>query len=259
MDRWLLNTFTTWELGLILVAVSAAIACGGNLLGRRFLPGVEERIPATAVGIVIALFSFVLAFLIGELYNSYSGAESNVKSEATALSQFAREASFLGRREGPATSRLALAYASEVEGREWRLLRDGKASPEAWRLVEQMYQGLTRFEPVTESQKAVYAQALTNLDSLVAARRTRLDDAADVSVPGTFEIMLLIGAVLTLLATLDFKPADDRLQLAFVGVTAVFVGMSLLVALSLNHPFSGDYTVSKQPFTEITLAQLDGP
>jgi hypothetical protein len=256
MDRWLLNTFTIWELGLILIAACATIAFGANALVHPFIHRVEQRTVSTAFGIVTGLFSFVLAFLIGQLYFQFTSTAGDVRNEATQLAQLVRVSAYLGRTEGQTTNRLALAYAAEVEGPEWRLLRDGKASPEAWRLVDQMYAELSHYKPRTPAESVFYGQALSRLEDLVSARRARLADA-NVSAPGAIEVMLGLGAILALLTTLNFKPADDRLQLVVIGAASTLVGLALLVALSLDYPFSGDVAVSKQPFTQITRAQLE--
>ena len=255
-NRWVLDTFTTWELGLVLVGACGVVAFGGHLFARRFVERVENRVVSTAFGIVTGLFSFVLAFTIGQLYVNFTSAATNVDNEATALSQLVRSADYLGGPEGKATSRFALAYAKTVETQEWNLMRKGEASPEAWRLVDEMYGELSRYTPKTPAESAFYGQAISQLQTLVDARRTRLDEANE-TVPGAFEVMLAIGAVLALLTTLNFKPADDRLQLLMIGAASILVGTALLVALSLDAPFSGEIAVSKAPFTQITLAQLD--
>lgn len=256
LNRWLLNSFTTWELGLILVGACAVIAFGGHFLARPVVSKVENRVVTTAFGIVTGLFSFVLAFLIGQLYNGFTNAAANVRDEATALSQLVRVSNYLGHPEGRATDRLALAYAKEVDTREWQLMKNGHASPEAWRLVNRMYAELSHYTPRTPAESAFYSQALARLQDLVAARRTRLDEA-NVSVPTALEVMLALGAALALLTTLNFRPADDRLQLAMIGAASALVGLALLVALSLDYPFSGEIAVSNAPFTQITQSQLD--
>ena len=136
IDRFLLNTFRTWELALILIAACATVAYGGHYLARPLVHKVENRVTSTAFGIVTGLFSFVLAFLIGQLYGNFAAAANNVRNEATALSQLVRVSSFLGHPEGRATNRLALAYAKEVDTHEWQLMKKGESSPEAWRLVQ---------------------------------------------------------------------------------------------------------------------------
>jgi hypothetical protein len=256
VDRWLLNTFSAWELGLILIGACAAVAFSGYFLARPFVHRIENRVASTAFGIITGIFSFVLAFLIGQLYSNFNTATSNVHTEATALSQLVRDSHYLGSPKGKTVQRLALAYASEVERHEWKLLREGTEDPKAWKYVNRMYSELAGYTPKTPAQGAFYGQAMSQLQDLVVARRTRLNEA-NVSVPGAFEVMLLLGAVLALLTTLNFKPAGDRLQLVMIGGASVLVGLALLVGLLLDFPFSGDVTVSKKPFTEITPAQLD--
>src|SRR5262249_7736159 len=162
----------------------------------------------------------------GFLYSDYTAAAHNVRAEATALSQLVRDTSFLSSEEGKAANTLALEYAREVETREWHLLRNGHASPQAWKIVDSMYSALARYKPETKANEAFYGQALGELQELVATRRARIDDA-NVSIPGAFEVMLLAGVILTLLTTFDFKPLDDWLQLVMIAAASTLVGLAL--------------------------------
>src|ERR1700757_5225803 len=99
MDRWLLNTLPTWALALLVVGGAMCIGLGGFLLMRRLVPSLSEhsdsRSLSSAFSISSGLFSFVLAFTIGQLYTNFTRANSDAKQEATGLAQVLRTSSGL--------------------------------------------------------------------------------------------------------------------------------------------------------------------
>lgn len=263
MNRWLLNSMPTWALGAFLVGICVAVALGALFLGRRYVPSLvgkaDSRSLSSAFGIATGLFSFVLAFTIGQLYGNFTRTGTDVRNEATQLSQLVRVSGYIDTEEGKVMQRDALTYAQEVKDVEWPSLRHGRPDPTAWALVDRLYADLRATKPNSPSDSLFYGQAASRINDLVSARRARLDDA-NVGLPTVFSVMLFVGALLALVTTANFKPADDRLQLAFITCAAAFVGLALLVALVLDYPFSGSVAVSNAPFDEITRSQLlSGP
>src|SRR5471032_1840974 len=94
MDRWLLNTLPTWALVLVVVGGAVCIGVGGFLLMRRFVPSLaanaDSRSLSSAFGMATGLFSFILAFTIGQLYGNFTRATGDAKQEAAVLAQVLR-------------------------------------------------------------------------------------------------------------------------------------------------------------------------
>ena len=260
MDRWLLNTFPTWALVLLIVGGAMAIGIGGFLTMRRFVPSLEahadSRSLSSAFGMTTGLFSFVLAFTIGQLYANFTRANADAKQEATVLAQVLRTSNGLG--SGPAAAIRAevLRYANDVRTQEWKLMEHGQSSVTAWEDVDRMYNTLDA-RRTTLGSNPFYSQTLSRINDLVVARRTRLDDA-NLSLPPVFQVMLLLGAVLALSTTFYFKPFGEGIQLAMIGAASALVGTAMLVALMLDYPYSGSIAVSSAPFKAATLLLLSG-
>ena len=94
MDRWLLNTFSTPELVVIHIGGAILVGVGGFLLMKRFVPSLQgnadNRSLSSAFGLASGLFSFVLAFTIGQLYGNFTRASADARQEATVLTQVLR-------------------------------------------------------------------------------------------------------------------------------------------------------------------------
>jgi Protein of unknown function (DUF4239) len=260
VDRWLLNTFPTWELVIMHVGGAILIGVGGFFLARKFVPTLSghaaDRSLSSAFGLATGLFSFVLAFTIGQLYANFTRAGANAKTEATAIGQVLRSSQGLQPGLRLKIQAEALDYASEVRTHEWKLMQHGGASVRAWQEIDSMYDSLEDAR-TTDSSNPFYGQTLARVNDLVVARRARLDDA-NIALPSFFQVLLLVGAVIALSTTFYFKPFGEGIQVFMIGAASAMVGLAMLVALMLDYPYSGSIAVSSAPFREATLILLAG-
>jgi hypothetical protein len=96
---------------------------------------------------------------------------------------------------------------------------------------------------------------LSKLNDLVAARRERLTQAAE-ELPSTFQVLLIGGAILLIASLYILGFPTPRTQTVMVVAVAVLTAFNLLLAVVLDHPFSGDVAVSSAPFSQGALADL---
>jgi hypothetical protein len=260
VGRWLLNTCPFWALLILFVGGTVAFGLGGFFAARRFVPSLgahaEIRGLSSAFGISSGLFSFVLAFTIGQLYTNYTHATNDAKQEATAVAQVLRTAQGLPPILGATVRREMLAYAGEVRTHEWQLMKHGGYSVVAWEDIDRIFRTLEQ-NRFTASSDPFYAQTVSRLDELVVARQSRLDDV-NLSIPPLFQALVLIGAMLAILSTFFFKPFGEPIQVAMIGAASGLVGIALLVAVGLDYPYSGAIAVSSAPFKVSTLMLLSG-
>ena len=257
MNRWLLNTFTTWELGLIIVGGFVLLAVLGLYGFRRFLPQLAHEevndVAGVILGVLAAIYGIVLAFVIVSLYDDFHKTASDVRVEASALSMVYQDT----RGFAPSVAahlKIELAdYIQTVTGQEWQQMRNGRESERAWADVDALYATLQAYQPQSTSQRDWYQEALARVNNLVAARRERLNDAEE-GIPPTFEVLLVGGALLVLAFTFLFGVRSARLHAVMAIAVAALLGFNLLVALVLDFPFSGQVTVSNAPYTTGGLA-----
>jgi hypothetical protein len=109
---------------------------------------------------------------------------------------------------------------------------------------------LQQYAPRGPTQSAFYGSAVARLDDLVAARRDRLQHAAQ-ALPGPFEILIFGGAFAVTCLLWFFAIPSLRMQIALVAVVAGLIGFNLLISALLDHPFSGDFSVSTAPYEAV--------
>src|SRR5204863_6269000 len=112
-----------------------------------------------------------------------------------------------------------LAYVTTVRGAEWKAMRSGREAPRAEPRLGTIAHLLQGFEPKTASESAFYAEAITKLNDVVGERADRIQ-AARESLPGTFQV-LVIGGALLLIGSLYFVGVPSaRGQTLLVGGVA---------------------------------------
>jgi len=259
VNRWLLNNLTTWELGILIIGAFVLLALAGLYVVRRWFPSLQESdsndVAGVILGVLAAIYGIVLAFVIVSLYEDFRKAGSDVRIEATALSKVYADSRGFSPTEAAALKANVATYIRSVIGDEWPAMSKGRESESTWRALDAFYTTLEHYQPRTTSQKVFYAETAGRLNDLAGAHRERLNDSEE-SLPTTFEILLVGGALLLLGCTFLFAVGNRRLHTTLVLAVAVLLGFNLLLALVLDYPFSGEVVVSKAPFTHGALAQF---
>lgn len=250
-DRWLLNSLTTVQLGLLIVGGGIFVSVAGFLLVRRFIPS-ETRIENNEVagillGLLGAFYGIVLGFAIVVLFEDYRAADQSVKDETTALAQLYRDTDLFPAAVRADVGRTIAQYGIAVRTLEWPLMRDGHESRRAHDLLGALYKEVESVTPRTDDQKAFYSQAVVTLGTLVSARRVRLN-AADESLPTPFQVLLVGGALVLIVFLFFFGMTNVRAHLLMVTAVSTVLTFSLLLVLLLAFPFSGQVSVSSSPF-----------
>jgi hypothetical protein len=259
VSRWLLNTFPTWLLAIVVVGGIAALAAAGQYAVRRrwthTADGEHNDVAGVALGLIGAVYGIVLAFVIVALYEQFQDADANVREEATEVSQIYRVSRAFPLAVADEIRGELVDYVETVVGPEWKLMAEGEFSARAWQDVDALYETFQAYEPQTERESAFYGEAVSKLDELVAARRQRLH-AAEESLPVPFQVMI-IGGALVLIGFMYFVGlASARVQMTMTVGVAALIAFNLLLIVLLDHPFSGGVGVSDRAFHEGALAHL---
>jgi hypothetical protein len=106
---------------------------------------------------------------------------------------------------------------------------------------------LAMFEPATEGQKILHADALRAYNNMIQARRLRLD-AVSTGLPGVMWTVVPVGAVISLSTSFFFKVEDVRLREILVTLLAMFIGLVIFMTFALDRPFRGDLGVRPEPY-----------
>jgi hypothetical protein len=181
------------------------------------------------------------------VFQTYSDTTKIVDQEAIALNAIYRDVTSY---PDPIRTELQNGlreYTEQVINEAWPVQRKGAVPQSGIEHMTQFQQMLTKYEPATDGQKAMHAEALRAYNELIQARRQRLG-AVGTGLPSVMWVVIIMGAFISLSASFFFKVEDARLHILEVLLLAVFIGLVIFMIVSLDHPFRGDLGISAQPY-----------
>jgi len=129
-------------------------------------------------------------------------------------------------------------------------MEQGKASPVATGMLNDLYARLLLYSPQDSRGAAVLTEILHQLDVVTEARRGRLAMASGI-VPGIIWIVLFGGASVTVGFTFFFGTANLRAQALMTGALSLLIFSGLLIIIVIDHPFAGAVKVGPEALTAV--------
>jgi hypothetical protein len=239
-----------WLAGLLLIVVPTLITVCGPLIVRRFMPLEDVMANNEVAGFKFATLGVVYAVLLGlaviSVWEKFANAEAASTREAAGLASMYRLSAGIDTASAE-TLRAALTdYARSAVEDDWPAMAEESESPKTLAALNALY-AATLAVPAADGRGTVLLNSLLGeLDVVTEARRERLT-LADGIIPGVIWLVLFSGAALTLGFTFFFGLRNLRAQLLMSGMLALVIFLSLFVALSIDHPFTGSVRVPPEP------------
>ena len=249
--------------GAAILILLCAFALGGlAIFSRYILPrlklGPDESVFTSAMMQAIMVFyGLAVALIAVSVWQTYTDAGATTSREATAIGVLYRD---MGSYPEPLRSELRQQlreYIDYVIKEEWRQQQRGEVPRGGVEKVNDVEAKLVTFEPATEGQKLLHAEALRAYNQLIEARRLRLD-AVLTGLPGALWFVIAIGALVSLSSTFFFHVEDALLQRIQVVLLAIFIGMIIFIIFALDRPFRGDLGLQPDPY-QLIYDQLMKP
>jgi hypothetical protein len=193
------------------------------------------------------------------VFETYSDVSTVVSREASELGALYRDASSY-----PEPTRTLLQaelrdYTRYVIDTAWPAQRKGEVALHGVAMLNRFQATMTRFEPATEGQRALHAEALRAYNQLVEARSLRINAAMNTGLPGVLWVVVLVGAAIGLTATYFFKVDDVRLHGILVGLLAAFIGLVIFMILAFDRPFRGDLGLAPDAYQQVYDVVMQDP
>ena len=242
---------STVILGILVVSLAVLIAVAGLFLVRR-LTSLNLREEHNAVagfiysGLAVA-YAVVLGFVLITVWGRYEAASEKVDQEGAALAAIYWTVDPLPDSDRRQVRQLARSYAQVVIDEEWPMMQDGKSSPYAWVLMDQLRQSMQHFEPSTPAEQVLYDHGLARVHELADARRLRLFEA-NTHIPTILWVVLLAGGVITVSFTYLFGLKNTWVHTLMVASLTIVLTSILFTVYILDNPFGGDSRVSPEAF-----------
>lgn len=244
--------------GIVVVLVAVALALAGQVLVQRSVPLPLRESHNTAIGMIYAalyvMYALSLAFSLFIVWSGFREAQLATASEADAVGDLYQLASEFPEPERHRIQELSRSYARVVAEEEWPLLggdREGRGSPQAQALADELVETIEHFEPATSTQQTLYGQGITLVQVLDDNRELRLLESYQ-GVPRILWVVLLGGGVLTISFGFLFGMKSPWLHRLTVTALTVLVVLILYTIHLIEYPFTSDVQVSPAPFESVS-------
>jgi hypothetical protein len=253
-------TMTTTVYGVLVVFVAALVAVGGLMLVERLVPASLRQEHNDVAGFIYAVVGIVYAVLLALVviadWEEHEAAKDTAQSEANELAEIFWLAHRLPQPEGHQLQELARSYARVVVDEEWPLMeQEGRASPRAWDLLDEMRLAIQNLEVSTQADQVLYGQGLERIHDLADARRARVLEA-DEGIPAILWVVLVVGGVVTVGFTFLFGLENTRVHRLMVATLAGIIALVLFTIGVLEYPFSGGARIGPEAF-DLVLERIE--
>jgi hypothetical protein len=245
--------------GVLIAIMAILLAVGGLVLVEYLVPWQVRRQHNDVAGFIYAVLGVVYAVLLGfttiVVWEDFEAARETTESEANELAEIFWLARELPEPRRERLQELARTYAEVVIDEEWSLMEQGRASPRAWALVNQMRLTVYDFEPNTAAEQVLYDQGLTIVHDLEDQRNLRLLEAG-VGIPGILWGVLVIGGIIVVAFTYLFGLENTGSHRLMIASLAAIVALAIFTIYALDHPFAGITHVQPESF-ELVLETFE--
>jgi Protein of unknown function (DUF4239) len=240
--------------GLLLLCISMFLAAGGLILVQRMVPIEVRRQHNDVADFIYAVLGVVYAVLLGltvvAVWEEWNRAVVTADEEASSLAEVFWIADSMPESEGHHIQELARSHARLVVNEEWQLMEQGKSSPKAWDLIDDIRASLQNFDTSTPEEQVLYEQGFERMRDLAGARRDRLLEA-EQGLPVVLWIVLMTGGIIAIGFTYLFGLESTVIHLLMVASLALIIALVLFTVAALNYPFKGDITVGPDAMEQI--------
>lgn len=252
MIRALLNHLKSPVLMILIMGSTLVIGLGSEAVlarRRRTRERRSDEMLAVTVEFVGLAYAILAGFVIVSLWQGQAEAREAVSSEASTLQDIVS----VGRALPPDdASRIAVAvrsYCRVVVYEEWSLLRQGEPSLRAEASAHAIFSAVTAVEPSGSLATTLQSSLIDSVRDFAAQRNHRLE-LAGVRLPGELWLLVILATVVLIVLISAFE-SDGPWHIATTLVIAGMMGMLLFAIVALSYPFSGDVSISAEPFIAV--------
>jgi len=235
----------------------AGLAMTHGWIRRR---GLQALIDNSVVGWMFSAILSIYAITIG--LTAVASWTSSVKAAEVASREASEIAGLYRDVSGyPQPARDALVqglreYLTNLIEVSWPMQRRGEIPHGGTDLLTDLQVKLYAFEPATDGQRALHAEALSAFNRLTETRRERLADV-ESSVPGTLWTVVLVGAVVAIGATYVFTLDSIQVHAVMTMLLAAMIGLLVFFIAVTDMPYRGRDGISSAPY-ELVREDLVG-
>lgn len=253
MNIYWVYDLPNWLFASLPIAVAVTIGLAGFYTTRKWVRRVhgEEHSHNDIVGFFLGTIGLFYGITLGLVavgtWQTFSDVDSKVDQEASALGALYREVSNFPEPKRSELQADLREYTRQLIDVGWPLQRQGIVPKNDASLVNSIQTYLASFEPATEGQKTLHAEAYREFSRLVELRRMRLKSVT-AGLPGSLWAVLLVGAFLNIAVTWFFHMRSQSMHFWMTVMFSGFLGLMVYLLADMDKPFRGQISIGPGAF-----------
>lgn len=245
----------------LLCAVTISISYAGLKLVRKYFTEDVLKQNHEVGGFIFNAFGLIyavlIAFVVFATWTEFDNSKKNVDRESIELADIYHNSKALPEQYRQQVISLLNTYTESVINEEWQRMEQGEASE---RSIESFNKLWTFFATIDRSllkNEIAYQETLKHMNDAGESRRMRIFDSTN-NIPGIIWVVLLFGAVVTVIYTYFFFAKNMRHQFVMTSALTVLNTLILYMILLLDNPFLGYMKVDNKPFEYVLQLLKNG-
>jgi len=251
MFRLVAWTLDSYEGGFLLIAGSTLLSVVGLLLVRRLIDTSNlvacHDVGSSLLSVVGTLYAVILGLIVVDAMGKFQEAHVVTEGESNALANLVILANRMPTEKRDEIHLKAQTYSELVINEEWPMMDHGDYSSRAATSALELMDAVAHFEPVTEGQKAIYAESLSVSSDFWSNRRSRTGKVIR-GIPALEWLVLILGGMITIVFTYFFALERVKVQVAMTTLVSLIISLNVYLVSMFGYPYSGDLKVSSDGF-----------
>jgi hypothetical protein len=254
-------TFSLWVQTVIVIGGTLLLVTTSRLLARRMPAGPAlDRAQAAATALrqpTTTIVALILALCGMQVISEFHQAEAEAIKEASMLEHLYRDAHAYGGVQSEAFCAAVVVYTKSVIDEEWPVMRELQRHRPTQQRFDVLF-GIAREMRAADSREQTWLNEIVRGVNITAElRRARLADA-EGHMPWPFYAVVVSGLTVILCLAGLLPPGIHSTAIMYGH--AMVLGLTLLLVVSLDMPFSGTLGVTPEPFSTMldNVRAIDG-
>jgi hypothetical protein len=263
MNMYWVYDLPNWLFAALTIAAAVAIGLGGFYATRKWVRRVHgdehshNDIVGFYLGAICLLYGITLGLVVVGTWQTHSDVDTKVDQEASAVAALYREVSSFPDPKRAELQADLREYTRQLIDVGWPLQRRGIVPQNAASAVNALQTHLGSFEPLTEGQKTLHAEAYREFNQIVELRRTRLKSVV-AGLPVLLWSVLLVGAFFIVGVSWFFHMRSQSMHFWMTVMLSGLLGLLIFLLAAMDHPYRGGISVGPEAF-EMVYEQLMKP
>lgn len=248
-----------WQFCLVVITIFLVVAVGGQIATRRLVRRwFGDREYNDTVGHFISAFGVLYGITLGLIsvaaWENFGDVEGKVSAEASAVGSLYRNVDCYPEPKRTELTGLLRDYTRHIIDVSWPEMQRGIVPTASHALVLRFQKALVDFEPTGEAQITLHRETLYRFNSMIEARRLRLDCVA-WQLPTILWVVVLAGSLMSFVLTWLIVAESRLLHDVLTGIMAILLGLLIFFLMTLDLPFEGSHSVGPDSI-ELVYDQL---